>query len=218
MVNQNNFSYDTLRLLAIKAFIYALIIGKHQKIWSLMNDEDVCDKCRKYINSVKIDDRTPKLFLKFIRDSIIPLFWSIEVSESQDMYCIKTAISWMNSLGFYYHSSSIMVSDFLCPCHGTLKYNNQCARNLIEPGKNRDGYWTNADLIKQLQEKVIPIFNELHSTSIGLFCFDSSQNHQSCTPDALNAVSLNLKDGGKNKGICTILEERGLWRNNLKLE
>ncbi|CAG8441216.1 6973_t:CDS:2 [Diversispora eburnea] len=86
-------------------------------------------------------------------------------------------------------------------------------KNLIEPGKNRDNYWTNADLIKQLQEKVYY---------------------------ALNATSLNLKGGGKNvslmrngwffkdqekiiqpmqfsdqpqiqKGICTILEERKLW-------
>ena len=63
---------------------------------------------------------------------------------------------------------SIMVSQFLCPCHGAMQIT--LTEELIEqypslsgipgdvietvrvikPGKNADGYWTNKDLVDQL--------------------------------------------------------------------
>jgi len=39
---------------------------------------------------------------------------------------------------------SIMVSGFLCPCHGPLDMET------IEPGANADGYWTNTDMVAQV--------------------------------------------------------------------
>lgn len=142
---------------------------------------------------------------------------------------------------------SIMVSDFLCECHGPLKLSSEQQREnpntepesvtIIKPGKNADGYWTNSDLVKQL-EKVVLIFKVLHPDCDALFMFDNSQNHRALPPDALNAKVLPIKDGGKNvkpqrdgwfmeegqkivqsmmtpenkpKGLRTILTERGLW-------
>jgi len=111
------------------------------------------------------------------------------------------------------------------------------ARVIIKPGNNGDGYWTNADLVKQVKEKAIPIFEIMHPGCDALFAFDNSQNHRAMTPDALVASRLNLRDGGKHvqktrngwfldadgrveqemqnaagvqKGIRTILRERGL--------
>ena len=54
----------------------------------------------------------------------------------------------------------------------------------------------------------------MHPLSIGLFCFDSSQNHQSCAPDALNAASLNLKDDGKN---VPLMRDEWFYKNQEKI-
>lgn len=144
---------------------------------------------------------------------------------------------------------SIMVSEFLCECHGRLQLSEEQhrlhpdipkeAREIIKPGKNADGYWTNSDLVKQVRQKAIPIFQILHPGCEALFAFDNSQNHHAMAPDALVASRLNLRDGGKHvisirrgwyldpcgnpfeqrmqtsagvqKGIRRILDERGLW-------
>lgn len=150
---------------------------------------------------------------------------------------------------------SIMVSEFLCECHGPMKLNDsQRAQHpeipfetctIIIPGKQQDGYWTTANLIEQVRTKAMPIFNIIHPGCDGLFLFDNSQNHRSLPPDALRASALNLSDGGKNvqkqrpgwfiddngirvtqsmqrpdgvqKGVRTILKERGMWTAALKL-
>ena len=146
---------------------------------------------------------------------------------------------------------SIMVSAFLCECHGLLRLTEDQkhkypdipvdATIIIKPGSNADGYWKNEDLVKQLEERVFPIFKILHPDRNGLFLFDNSQNHHAKPPDALSVNIINLKDGGKNarsmrdgwytnwsglrinqtlftekglKGLKTILVERGLWPEN----
>lgn len=71
---------------------------------------------------------------------------------------------------------SIMVSEFLCSCHGRLRLDPATAeqlglpaeaREIIKPGKNADGYWTSEQMVKQLTEKALPIFNALHPGCIG---------------------------------------------------
>ena len=149
-----------------------------------------------------------------------------------------------------------MVSDFLCECHGRLcltpdqqlLYPDVAkeARTIIHPGKNGDGYWLKSDLVKQTEEKAIPIFKILHPDCDALFAFDNSQNYHAMAPDALVASRLNLSNGGKSvqntrsgwfsdesgqrieqtmqtangmqKGIKTILSERSLWTSDLSLK
>lgn len=105
---------------------------------------------------------------------------------------------------------SIMVSEFLCECHGHMKITpdqatqfnytgaDLVARVIIHPGANDDGYWKNEDVAKQLRDTNIPIFNIIHppETFQGLFCFDHSSNHKSYAPDALITTHLNVSDGG----------------------
>ena len=73
---------------------------------------------------------------------------------------------------------SVMVSDFLCPCHGRLRLDPDTAkeldipadaRKIIKPGKNADGYWTSEHMVKQLTEKALPIFEALHPGCTGAY-------------------------------------------------
>ena len=151
--------------------------------------------------------------------------------------------------------ASIMVSAFLCPCHGILRLTPELASNnpdvepdstrIIYPGANRDGYFTCEDLSKQTKT-MLRIFDLLHPQCIALVAFDNSANHHAMAGDALLANRLNLKDGGKNtactrpgwyfkkdgtmvsqhmqtaegkqKGCRTILQERGLFVDGMKLK
>ena len=151
---------------------------------------------------------------------------------------------------------SVMVSAFLCECHGLLKLTpEQKAVNpsipedstiFLKPGANAEGYWRNSDLVDQLAGKAIPIFRFLHPNCDGLFLFDNSQNHHARAPDALYASNMKLGDGGVNqklmrpgwfldhqgnrieqsmvmqdgktaKGVRRVLQERGLWNPDLRL-
>ncbi|KAI9492754.1 hypothetical protein BDB00DRAFT_873150 [Zychaea mexicana] len=61
---------------------------------------------------------------------------------------------------------SIMVSEFQCPCHGTMKIKGWTSRRVIHAGANRDGYWTRCQAV---------------------FLFDQSSNHNAYKNDALVA-------------------------------
>jgi hypothetical protein len=54
------------------------------------------------------------------------------------------------------NGSSLMVSAFMCPCHGMMCDEGEVSYKLFKAGTNRDGWWDNADLVNQLQQ-VIPI-------------------------------------------------------------
>ena len=53
---------------------------------------------------------------------------------------------------------SLMVSGFMCECHGFIERSDGYrSYEIIKPGIHRDGWWTNDDLIKQLNH-VMPMF------------------------------------------------------------
>ena len=155
-------------------------------------------------------------------------------------------------------AKSQMVSALLCEFHGLLRLPEEHSQQypeapsdfteIIKPGRNAgnaEGYWTDADLVKQTKLKSIPIFKILHPHSDVFFMYDNSANHHAFAPDALMAHRLNLKDGGANmkvimrdgwfmnvdgerishsfltasgeqKGLRTILKERNLCRDGMK--
>lgn len=90
--------------------------------------------------------------------------------------------------------SSIMVSEFQCPCHGTMKIKAWTSRKLFKAGEGRDGWWTHKDMVKQLEEDVLGLFESLHPNCTAVFLFDNSSNHGAYADDALVAGRMTLKE------------------------
>ena len=66
---------------------------------------------------------------------------------------------------------SLMISGFMCPCHGFMEHNGVKSYVEFAAGKNRDGWFTNDDLINQLEE-CFDMIAELHPGMKLLFAFD----------------------------------------------
>ncbi|KAF8810713.1 hypothetical protein BYT27DRAFT_7209170 [Phlegmacium glaucopus] len=85
-------------------------------------------------------------------------------------------------------------SDVICLTHGWMKEASQS----LEYGKNYEGYWTGELFVKQLEEKIIPVFKRLHGPGYqALIMVDNSQGHSAYSVDALVVSRMNMKPGGK---------------------
>ncbi|CAG8771321.1 20855_t:CDS:1, partial [Cetraspora pellucida] len=51
--------------------------------------------------------------------------------------------------------------------------------------------------MKQVVERVIPIFKQMHLSKLALFMFDNSCSHNAYANNALIVLYMNLKDEGK---------------------
>ena len=58
---------------------------------------------------------------------------------------------------------------------------------LFRAGKNRDGYFTADDLVKQVDFAIDIFESKTNGTATGLFLFDNAPSHQKRSPDALSA-------------------------------
>jgi hypothetical protein len=134
-----------------------------------------------------------------------------------------------------------MVSGFICMCHGFMSYGDKRSYKLFEAGTAREGWFTNNDLIKQLED-FAEGFKALHPNKD---IYNNSMTHRAKASDGLDISKLNLSDGGVNapklrdgwyikdgvhivqkmqhpngvqKGMHTILEERyGFRRRGILL-
>jgi hypothetical protein len=104
----------------------------------------------------------------------------------------------------------IMVSEFLTGA-GRLKVRDEVsdeelkreglkrdATVYFEYGGNAEGWWKGEDVVKQVLDTAIPVFEkEFGSECRACFLFDNSTNHGVYAPDALVASRMNWKSGGK---------------------
>lgn len=89
---------------------------------------------------------------------------------------------------------SIMISEFQCPCHGTMKRNGWSSRKIFKAGGDREGWWTYHDMVKQLEEDAIKLFEVLHPGCKAVFLLDNSSNHNAFADDALVASRMTLNE------------------------
>lgn len=113
------------------------------------------------------------------------------------------------------------------------------AREIIEYGERRDGYWTSEKFINQVKNAV-QIADILYPRDnyTQLWLFDQSSNHKAMAPDALIAHKMNVTPGGKQpamrdtfhegnvqrmvfddgtpKGLRRVLDERGVDTSMMK--
>lgn len=110
---------------------------------------------------------------------------------------------------------SIMVSDFLTREWGHLEFDGEEARSTFKAGKNREGYFTNDNLVEQV-DKAIDIFEaRTHGFTRALFTFDNATTHRKRPPDGLSALKMRkspsagwahvkdgprMRDGTKSNG------------------
>jgi len=101
---------------------------------------------------------------------------------------------------------SIHVSEFLTDICGCLAVSDEMqvsddfpkeACIIMFPGKNNDGWWKADDLVNQVVERAIPIFEARFPGCQALFAFDNASSHATFSPDALIAKYMNLSPGGK---------------------
>ena len=160
----------------------------------------------------------------------------------------------------------IMVSEFLTGA-GRLNIRGEVSNEELEKegltrdatiyfeyGDKADRWWNGEDMVKQVLEKAIPVFEkEFGKECRACFMFDNSSNHGMFAEDALVASRMNWNSGGKQpvmrdgwirdgenvepvrqvlyveveedgkkkqipKGMKRVLEERGLYRDGLRME
>jgi hypothetical protein len=109
--------------------------------------------------------------------------------------------------------TSIMISGFICPCHGFMsaEIDGTTLKSFLmfQAGTQREGWFTNRDLVNQIKY-CVPLFNHLHPNCDILLAFDNSTTHRAKAPDGVDATCINLGDGGKN---CTALMRNGWYIN-----
>ena len=107
----------------------------------------------------------------------------------------------------------IMVSDFLLPfsrlnlfCLSEKKQDqvvkryglsNKEAVEILEYGKNNEGYWDEIKLMKQVKEKALPIAKALYPGYSLLFLFNNATSHLVYSTDAVQVKNMSKEFGGK---------------------
>lgn len=95
-------------------------------------------------------------------------------NDAQDTMWLEAGETIIRKKG---QGGSLMISEFLCACHGRLQISQEQAKQLnipdsarviITPGKNEDGWWKSDDMVEQLRDRAIPIFEALHPGCTGL--------------------------------------------------
>ncbi|KAF8315112.1 hypothetical protein DL93DRAFT_2136065 [Clavulina sp. PMI_390] len=85
---------------------------------------------------------------------------------------------------------SFMVADFVSADYGWLRGpNGESARRSLKPGKNREGYFSNDNVLEQV-EAAIDLAKKLYPDDEHVFVFDNARTHSKRAEDALSARHL----------------------------
>ena len=97
--------------------------------------------------------------------------------------------------------ASLMIADFVSARFGWLRSPNgtHSARKIMQPGKNKDGYFLNNDIIAQAEE-AMEILQETYPEYDHVFVYDNASTHLKRAGDALSARKMvkNIPKPGTN--------------------
>ncbi|KAJ3840965.1 hypothetical protein F5878DRAFT_672164 [Lentinula raphanica] len=98
--------------------------------------------------------------------------------------------------------ASLMVSDFVSAEFGFLRSPDglESAQRIFRPGKNRDGYFTNADVLSQA-EAAAAIVKKHWPDYEHVFIFDNATTHRKRTDDALSARNMPKNPSKSNSNF-----------------
>lgn len=87
--------------------------------------------------------------------------------------------------------ASLMIADFISADFGWLTSpdGKKSARRIFKPGKNRDGYFTNPDILDQAKEAT-EVLREFYPENDHIFVYDNATTHLKRAEDALSAKSM----------------------------
>jgi hypothetical protein len=100
--------------------------------------------------------------------------------------------------------ATLMVADFVSADYRWLRSmdGKDSARVIFRPGKNREGYFTNEDILAQV-EHAMAIVGQYYSDEDHIFMYDKATTHHSRPSDALSATKMprNPSKPEKNFGV-----------------
>ena len=82
-----------------------------------------------------------------------------------------------------------MVADFISADYGWLRGDGCDVHVTLKPGKNKDGYFTNDDVIQQASQ-AMEILKAHYPNDKHVFVFDNARTHSKHADDALSAVKI----------------------------
>ncbi|CAG8697183.1 2368_t:CDS:2, partial [Acaulospora morrowiae] len=149
--------------------------GKYTKLKSLLDDEDFTENCKAWLQQQKPEVRSPKNLKTYIEDTLFPKSTEPQLKPGKKEFVQVTHDEchfypndsqrrvWIqeeeNILRSKHLGRSIMVSAFLCPCHGLLRLSEQQlqANSHIEHQESfvlrsiqEDGYWKSEHMLDQV--------------------------------------------------------------------
>ncbi|KAE9394968.1 hypothetical protein BT96DRAFT_958677 [Gymnopus androsaceus JB14] len=199
--------------------------GCHAKVYSLLDDPTIKAELRVYIRSHKwamypkklaqftkgelipkeankylqkiVQDEMPKGLKKYMEVELLPRI-QMKVGRGISLTNNAQVKNWVfrdqHMLRKKGVGCGIHKSDALCSTVRWLRNGSQS----MECGKNYEGYWTGELFVKQLKEKIIPAFEEVHGTGYqALIMVGNSQGHSAYAEDALLITHMNIDPGGK---------------------
>ena len=188
------------------------------------------------------------LALSEVREKTAVIFHDESTFQANDDQSIMWGKKGEHMLRPKSKGAGIMVSDFIDNKNGYLALTDeefrvasltnpnlpQQARQYLEYGESREGYWTGEKFMKQV-EQAVTIADIKYPKERGwrvVWIFDQSSCHKAMAADALDVSKMNIKPGGKQaklrdtvwagkpqkmsfnlgvpKGIKQVLKERGI--------
>ena len=192
-----------------------------------------------------------------ILDKTVVIFHDESIFSANEDQRTQWGSADMHSIKPKGKGAGIMVSDFIDEHNGYLRLNDEEfeqakvtygptmkkeARELLEYGDNKEGYWTSEKFLAQV-DKAVKIANIKYPPEDDfkiIWIFDNSSCHNAYSDDALIATHMNAKPGGKQavmrdtiwdgkpqrmvfnigvpKGLIQVLKERNRYHPKMKLE